>query len=422
MRGHARPRDRRLGVAALRARRRCCSPGPALSLVFAAPLALLAARLRDRRRHLRPPVSSTGQRTALLSLGLSLASWSSAPRPQLRARRHPWHLLGDPAGLVIVLAACRRGRCGAEAGRPALPCAAPRAAPQPLVARRCWAARRVVAALVLASADPAGQARRRLHRALDVPERRADGGAEVGVGSEEQHAALLRPAHAARRRAADACAASPCEPGEEHRRAVGLDAVPPSATAPVPVAARLLARDRPDVYRRVYSLDPARRGAASEPRWSELAVDIVINNHNYDAFLGGGDRERPSRRPTSGSTWSSSTTARPTARASCSREYADRVEVVLKENGGQASALNAGFEHCRGDVVIFLDADDVLHPEAAARVAAAFAADGALAKVQFRMDDDRRRGRLDRGDQARRPTCRCRAATCAPPSSPSPST
>src|SRR5262249_1988198 len=68
------------------------------------------------------------------------------------------------------------------------------------------------------------------------------------------------------------------------------------------------------------------------------------------------------------------------------RGFEDRVEVVLKENGGQASALNAGFERCRGDVVIVLDADDLLHPEAAARAAAAFAADGNLAKVQCRMD------------------------------------
>ena len=36
--------------------------------------------------------------------------------------------------------------------------------------------------------------------------------------------------------------------------------------------------------------------------------------------------------------------------------------------------------------MIFLDADDVLHPQAAARVAAAFAEDESLTRVQFRMD------------------------------------
>ena len=42
--------------------------------------------------------------------------------------------------------------------------------------------------------------------------------------------------------------------------------------------------------------------------------------------------------------------------------YEDRVTLVMKENGGQASAFNAGVERCEGDVVIFLDADDILNP------------------------------------------------------------
>ncbi len=118
---------------------------------------------------------------------------------------------------------------------------------------------------------------------------------------------------------------------------------------------------------------------------TELAVDIVIDNYNYG----------PSSRAAIESALAQ--THEPVkvivvddGSSDGSREllgdYADQVEVVLKENGGQASAINAGFEHCRGDVVIFLDADDLLDPGAAARVAAAFAADGALSKVQYRMD------------------------------------
>lgn len=38
-----------------------------------------------------------------------------------------------------------------------------------------------------------------------------------------------------------------------------------------------------------------------------------------------------------------------------------RVVAIVKENGGQASALNAAFAASRGDVVCFLDADDELH-------------------------------------------------------------
>ena len=44
--------------------------------------------------------------------------------------------------------------------------------------------------------------------------------------------------------------------------------------------------------------------------------------------------------------------------------YGDRIIPVLKENGGQASAFNAGFAVSRGEVIFFLDADDMLLPGA----------------------------------------------------------
>jgi glycosyltransferase involved in cell wall biosynthesis len=118
---------------------------------------------------------------------------------------------------------------------------------------------------------------------------------------------------------------------------------------------------------------------------ADLAVDIVINNCNYGAYLGdaiASARDQTHDRVSvvvvdDGSTDDS--------RAILADQDED-VTVVLKENGGQASALNAGMERSQGDVVVFLDADDTLHPEAAARVAAAFAADDAVSKVQYRMD------------------------------------
>src|SRR5215468_3422546 len=47
-------------------------------------------------------------------------------------------------------------------------------------------------------------------------------------------------------------------------------------------------------------------------------------------------------------------------------EYGDRVRVILKDNGGQASAFNAGFRACDGDIIVYLDSDDVLLPGAVA--------------------------------------------------------
>ena len=119
-------------------------------------------------------------------------------------------------------------------------------------------------------------------------------------------------------------------------------------------------------------------------RAAEIAVDVVITNYNYAAFLGDAvgsalAQTHPALRVIvvdDGST-------------DDSRErlgaYDGRIEVVLKENGGQPSAFNAGMERVRGNLVIFLDADDRLRPEAAARAAAAFAAEPELVKVQFRV-------------------------------------
>jgi cellulose synthase/poly-beta-1,6-N-acetylglucosamine synthase-like glycosyltransferase len=117
---------------------------------------------------------------------------------------------------------------------------------------------------------------------------------------------------------------------------------------------------------------------------AEIAIDIVINNHNYARFL---PAAIESARVQSheklkvivvddGSTDDS---------RQLLKGYGAGIDVVLKENGGQASTLNAGLRRCAGDVVMLLDADDVLEPDAAAQVATAFAADECAVKVQFRL-------------------------------------
>ncbi|MDP8924328.1 MAG: glycosyltransferase [Chloroflexota bacterium] len=54
--------------------------------------------------------------------------------------------------------------------------------------------------------------------------------------------------------------------------------------------------------------------------------------------------------------------------------YGDHIVPVYKENGGHASAINAGFEASRGDVICLLDADDLFLPRKVSRVVRAFAA------------------------------------------------
>jgi glycosyltransferase involved in cell wall biosynthesis len=117
----------------------------------------------------------------------------------------------------------------------------------------------------------------------------------------------------------------------------------------------------------------------------DVAVDVVIDNYNYGRFIANAiesalGQTHPNVKVIvvdDGSTDESRDVI---------GLYENRVDVVLKENGGQASALNAGFSRCEGDAVIFLDSDDVLRPDAAALVARAFAAEPDAVKVQYRME------------------------------------
>jgi glycosyltransferase involved in cell wall biosynthesis len=65
------------------------------------------------------------------------------------------------------------------------------------------------------------------------------------------------------------------------------------------------------------------------------------------------------------------------------RQFGSRIIAVLKANGGQGSAFNAGLEHASGGVIMFLDSDDYLLPGAVERVVPEFGP--GVAKVQFRL-------------------------------------
>ena len=65
--------------------------------------------------------------------------------------------------------------------------------------------------------------------------------------------------------------------------------------------------------------------------------------------------------------------------------YEGRVRAVLQENAGQAAAGWAALQASRGDVVVFLDADDVLDPDICGHVARAFERNPSLAMVQWRL-------------------------------------
>ena len=110
-------------------------------------------------------------------------------------------------------------------------------------------------------------------------------------------------------------------------------------------------------------------------------VSVIVNNFNYDHFL----REaidsalNQTFRPLEvivvddGSTDGSRAVI---------ESYGDRIQTILKANGGQASTFNIGFARCTGDVIVYLDADDVLLPGAIA-AAAPYFEDPTVANVHW---------------------------------------
>ena len=52
--------------------------------------------------------------------------------------------------------------------------------------------------------------------------------------------------------------------------------------------------------------------------------------------------------------------------------FGEQITAVLKDNEGQASTFNAGFERSRGEIVVYLDADDLLMPQAVERAVELF--------------------------------------------------
>ncbi len=111
-------------------------------------------------------------------------------------------------------------------------------------------------------------------------------------------------------------------------------------------------------------------------------VSIIIDNYNYSQFLPEAiDSALSQTYPNievvvvdDGSTDNSQEII---------ASYGKKIVPLLKKNGGQASALNAGFRVSQGEIVIFLDADDYLFLHAVEQVVAAWKPN--VANMQYRL-------------------------------------
>lgn len=125
------------------------------------------------------------------------------------------------------------------------------------------------------------------------------------------------------------------------------------------------------------------------PEIASPSVSILINNYNYERFLRQCIQSCLSQTQDpleiivvdDGSVDASSQIIREYSEASC------LIVPILKGNGGQASAVNAGFFQSRGDLIVLLDADDYLYPWAIEQITkAVHDLTSTPAMVQCRLD------------------------------------
>lgn len=110
-------------------------------------------------------------------------------------------------------------------------------------------------------------------------------------------------------------------------------------------------------------------------------VSIIVNNYNYGRFLKEAVDSALSQRYSN-----TEVIVVDDGSTDNSREiiagYGGQIIPIIKENGGQASAFNAGLSASSGDVICFLDADDKLLPTAAERALPYFS-DPEVVKVHW---------------------------------------
>ena len=118
------------------------------------------------------------------------------------------------------------------------------------------------------------------------------------------------------------------------------------------------------------------------PTARPFLLSVVIPNYNYGAFVGAAissalDLDWPLVEVIVVDDGSTDDSCDVIAR------YAERVILVQQENAGQAAACAAGFARARGEVVIFLDSDDLLDASVAHEIGAVWRP--GVSKVQFQM-------------------------------------
>jgi glycosyltransferase involved in cell wall biosynthesis len=130
--------------------------------------------------------------------------------------------------------------------------------------------------------------------------------------------------------------------------------------------------------------------AAPSTRMGQPLVSIIIPNYNYARYLRSAIDSALAQTHSAVEVIVVDDGSTDNSRAVI-ESYGARITSIFKPNGGHGSALNAGYAASHGEIVIFLDADDELLPEAIEQVVKAWSP--GVAKAQFQLEMVNERGR-----------------------------
>jgi glycosyltransferase involved in cell wall biosynthesis len=118
----------------------------------------------------------------------------------------------------------------------------------------------------------------------------------------------------------------------------------------------------------------------------ELTLSVIIPNHNYADYVGIAVRSALEIRwpkvevivVDDGSTDNS---------LDVIKTFADRITIISQANAGQMPSCVNGFRRCSGDLILFLDSDDALHPDVMTEIAAVWSETASKFQFQMRVVD-----------------------------------
>src|SRR5215467_609020 len=116
----------------------------------------------------------------------------------------------------------------------------------------------------------------------------------------------------------------------------------------------------------------------------EPLVSIIINNYNYGRFLKQAIESALDQTYQKTEVIVVDDGSTDTSRQVITN-YNGQIIAVLNDNGGQASALNGCFFDGHWGVLIFRDADDMVLPHTAQRMAEVLQSELSIARVQYRL-------------------------------------